>query len=177
MPKRPVGAYKNLIGDYPLLSDKQKEYIRIRTDPASKIDGLSDTDISNAIGVHPRTIAGWKVKKDVRDALIAEANRKKADKYPDIISVVEDIIFNKQAENRDKLKAVELWGRFHGVSEEAKQKVSEKQASGNKRFEDFVDSIGKTLGDDVEYGFDDADTDEQPEELHTGSAVDQDQTG
>lgn len=177
MPKRPVGAYKNLIGDYPLLNDKQKEYIRIRTDPSSKIDGLSDTDIANSIGVHPRTLAGWKAKKDVRDALITESNRKKADKYPDIVSVIENIIFDGKAENRDKLKAVELWGRFHGVVEEAKQKVTERKPADSKRFEDFVGNIGKTLGDDIEYGFDDADTDEQSEELYTGSALDKDESG
>ena len=177
MPKRPVGAYKNLIGEYPLLSDKQKEYIRIRTDPSSKIDGLSDTDIANAIGVHPRTLAGWKVKKDVRDALIAETNRKKADKYPDILSVIENIIFDNKAENRDKLKAVDLWGKFHGVTEEAKQKITEKKTSDGKRFEDYVGNIGKTLGDDIEYEFDDADTDEQSEELYTGSALDKDESG
>lgn len=175
--RRADGAYKNLIGDYPLLSDLQKEYVRIRTDPQSRIDGLTDPDIANAVGVHPKTIYLWKNKKEVMDALVAETNRKKADKYPAVVDVVENIIFDKRAENRDKLKAIELWGRFHGIAEEAKQKVTERKPADQKRFEDFVGAIGKTLGDDVEYDDDYADADEQSEELYTGSALDQDQDG
>ncbi len=177
MARRPDGAYKNLIGDYPLLSENQREYVRIRSDPKSRIDALSDTDIANIIGVHPRSIGTWKTKKEVKDALVAETNRKKADKYPAVVDVVENIIFDKRAENRDKLKAIELWGRFHGIAEEAKQKVTERKPADQKRFEDYVDKIGKSLGDDIEYDDDYADADEQSEELYTGSALDKDQDG
>jgi len=174
MPRKIDGDYGKLIGDYPLLTDLQREYIRIRTSPQSKIDGLVDVDIADIIGIYPRTLTKWKTKKEVKDALVTETNRKKADKYPDIVSVIENIIFDKGAENRDKLKAVELWGKFHGVTEEAKQKIADKKPSGSKRYEDYIKEVGKTLGDDIEYEFDDADADEQPEELYSGSAVDQD---
>jgi len=168
------GDYGQLVGEYNYPTDLQREYIRIRTSPQSRIDGLTDVDIAKAIGVHPRSITNWRAKKEIKDAIVAETNRKKADKYPDIVSVIENIIFDRSAENRDKLKAVELWGKFHGVTEEAKQKITEKKSVGGKRFEEFVDDIGKTLGDDIEYGFDDADADEQSEELYSGSALDKD---
>lgn len=165
-------SYDNLIGEYPLLSDGQKEYIRIRTDPRSKIDGLSDKDIADAIGVGHRTIGLWKTKKEVKDALVSETNRKKADKYPDIVSVIENIIFDRNAENRDKLKAVELWGKFHGVTEEAKQKVVEKKSSDNKRFEDFLKDREEELGDDVENVFDNGTPDDESEELYSDTSMD-----
>ena len=150
-------VWDKLIGEYPLLTDQQKEYVSLCVDPKSKINGLRQSDIAEMIGVSLRTLMNWRKKAEVRDAIVKETNRRSSDRYADVLDVIETIVFDKNAENRDKLKAVELWGKFHGVTEEAKSKIAEKNSAGKKTYEQYVEGIGKELGDDIENDLDDDD--------------------
>lgn len=173
MGRRLANYHKKLIGKYEGLTEQQAEYIRIETDPETRIRKLTQQDIADSIGVSRVTVNKWHASPKIRKIIIAETSMKTTDKYGDILNVIEGIIFDDKAKNIEKLKAVELWGKFHGTTEEAKQSVTEKKQKGNKTYEDILREAEKALGDDVEDA-DDGSIDEEPEEFYTGITVDKD---
>jgi transcriptional regulator with XRE-family HTH domain len=156
-------VWDKLIGEYPLLTDQQKEYVSLCVDPKSKINGLRQSDIAEMIGVSLRTLMNWRKKAEVRDAIVKETNRRSSDRYADVLDVIETIVFDKNAENRDKLKAIDLWGKFHGVTEEAKNKIADKKSKEGGTYEDKLTEIKDRLGDDIEDDLNDeyGETDEE----------------
>lgn len=170
MARKADGSYSSLIGEYPLLNDTQREYVRIRTDPQSRIDGLSDNDIAKIIGVHLRTIGSWKSKPCVADALVSETNKKSADKTPAVMAVIENIVFKKTPTDEDKIKlaAAKTWLEYNGAKDVAKDKAM-KKAGERTTYEDFLaekqKEYGEELEDDIKAEFGNAD--EQSEDLYS----------
>lgn len=138
--RKPKRRLKELYGDYKGLLVEQVKYIKIMADPETELKGLTQKDIANIVGVKSRkTLYSWANLPEIRDAILAEKQRKLVDKYPSMLQVLEDIAYSRTPGTTPTavIKAATVWlkagGYFKKAGEATADEITEKEKSLEKR--------------------------------------------
>jgi hypothetical protein len=133
---RKIVARKDLYGEYPDLSEIEKEYVKIKSDPENTTGNLSEEYIANLLGVNKKTLYNMRQRANVRDAIINETKRKSADDFPDVVGRLLKIIKDKKTKDNNKISAIKLYGQLFGLIDEARDKTVEKKIGEKSSLED-----------------------------------------
>ncbi|MFA5151502.1 MAG: phBC6A51 family helix-turn-helix protein [Clostridia bacterium] len=133
---RKIVARKDLYGQYPDLSETEKEYVKIKSDPENTTRNLTEEYIANLIGVNKKTLYNMRQKATVRDAIVSETKRKAADNFADVTGQLLKIIQDKSTKDSDKITAIKLYGQLYGLIDEARDKTVEKKIGEKSSLED-----------------------------------------
>lgn len=144
--RKPKRRLKELYGDYKGLLAEQVKYIKIMADPETELKGLTQKDIANIIGVKStKTLYNWANLPEIRDAILAEKQRKTVDKYPSMLQALEDIAFGtSDATDTAKVKAMTLWFKVCGYFKKSREadadEITKKEKSLEKRLMELRDA-------------------------------------
>lgn len=140
MPKRKGGDFKDLYGDYPKFTQIQKDYLKILTDPNTKLRNLTEDQIAEVLGVTRQYLN--KLRRDnpdFREAIIKETFLKSADELPDQINDLAAMSMgwgrHKDCPPNTQLQAKKLWWSVMGFVDEAKARHQETQQEVRTSFE------------------------------------------
>ena len=133
---RKIVARKDLYGEYPELSEIEKEYVKIKSDPENVTRNLTEPYLANLLGVNKKTLYNFRQKAEVRDAIINETKRKASDDFPDVVGQLLRIIKDKATKDNDKITAVKLYGQLFGLIDEARDKTVDKKAGEKSTLEE-----------------------------------------
>ena len=79
MPKRKGGDFKDLYGKYPKFTEIQKDYLKILTDPDTKLRKLTEEQMAEILGSSRQYLHRLRQNPDFREAIIKETFLKSAD--------------------------------------------------------------------------------------------------
>ena len=132
---RPKEYKKTLYGDYPDLTDNQREYVQIISDPETKYQKLTHQNISDIIGISKESVDKYSQKPEIRKAITQEAMMKVADSLPVVMGRLLRIIKSPKTTVSERLKAIKLYGEYTGLISEAKNKEADTRKNVKKSSE------------------------------------------
>lgn len=127
------------------LTTQQLEYIKIKSDPETRILGLTEKQIAEKIGIHERTLYLWKKIPEIRKAIVKESMLASVDSLPTILHEVYKIAthdIDKEVSGAAKIAALKLWMSCHGFLEGGDPDKDEPKDRAAQSFEDRILALG-----------------------------------
>jgi len=142
MPRTKKIRTDSLYGSYSNLSEKEVEFIKLVTNPENKLQGLSEQEIANTLGVALKTPHNWRQKPEIREAIYKETMLKAADEIPSMMLELRKICEQTQ-DRKAQISALNLWFKINGVISDAKENNVDK----NSKLRDGVEKRLIELGE------------------------------
>jgi len=146
--------YTELYGDYPELNKFQIEYIKIITDPNSRLKKITDQEIADILGVNKKTVYNYRQNSLIREAINKEIMLKASDDLPDMLKDLRDMALgegiHKNIPSHTRFKAKELWLKVNGFIKEASKKEIEQNREKLSSIDKALMSIARNYDKDPE---------------------------
>lgn len=115
---------------YTELTPQQIEYIKIKSNPETKINKKTEAQIAKEIGISERQVYNWKNNPEIRKAIIKESMMKSADDLPIVLNELYNIATSPIGGSitaAAKVSAIKIWLNAHGFLDASEQDLEPKQ--------------------------------------------------
>jgi len=138
-----------LYGEYPELSENQKKYVIVATDPRIRLQKLKEEDLAYELGLNKKSLYLYRQNEKVREAIVRENMLKAADNLSDILTMHLGIIKSKDTPAGARIKAIDLFYELYGLIDKAKKKGAETRkelkSTGEQKLRELADKFGGTM--------------------------------
>ena len=135
-----------MYGDYPGLSEKQIEYIKLVTNPENKLKGLTEKELTDILGIAEKSPYNWRKIPEFREAIYKEEMYKAADDLPTMLTELrKNCVQDKDP--KAKNAALALWFKINGVLQDSKDGNIDKQSKNRKSVDDRMIEIADEFKD------------------------------
>jgi len=146
---RTIKPKEELYGEYPELTENQKKYVIIATDPRIKLQKLKEEDLAAELGLNKKSLYLYRQNEKVREAIVKETMLKSADNLSDILTLHLNIIKGKNTPEGARIKAINLFYELYGLIDKAKKKGAdtrkELKSTGEQKLRELADRFRGTL--------------------------------